>query len=120
MTGISPDNLKKNESQKAFPERVAGAQFEGDLGEILALGAEISPYIGLREVGVSLKKNMFFCFHLVSTPLTSFAVSLVPLHLITFSFNVNYSPTLTCPSVILLFCYSVFVILLPFHFCSIS
>ena len=27
----------------------AGAQFEGDLGEILALGAEISPFIGLRE-----------------------------------------------------------------------
>ena len=27
----------------------AGAQFEGDLGEILALGAEISPYIGLSE-----------------------------------------------------------------------
>ena len=32
----------------------SGAQFEGDLGEILAivilaLGAEISPYIGLRE-----------------------------------------------------------------------
>ena len=27
----------------------AGAQFEGDLGEILALGAKISPYIGLRE-----------------------------------------------------------------------
>ena len=27
----------------------AGAQFEGDLGEILALGTEISPYIGLRE-----------------------------------------------------------------------
>ena len=26
-----------------------GAQFEGDLGEILALGAENSPYIGLRE-----------------------------------------------------------------------
>ena len=26
-----------------------GAQFEGDLGEILALGAEISPYSGLRE-----------------------------------------------------------------------
>ena len=24
-------------------------QFEGDLGEIFALGAEISPYIGLRE-----------------------------------------------------------------------
>ena len=28
---------------------IPGAQFEGDLGEILALGAEISPYIGLRE-----------------------------------------------------------------------
>ena len=27
----------------------AGAQFEGDLGEILTLGVEISPYIGLRE-----------------------------------------------------------------------
>ena len=27
----------------------SGAQFEGDLGEILALGAEISPYFGLRE-----------------------------------------------------------------------
>ena len=27
----------------------SGAQFEGDLGEILALGAEISPCIGLRE-----------------------------------------------------------------------
>ena len=27
----------------------SGAQFEGDLDEILALGAEISPYIGLRE-----------------------------------------------------------------------
>ena len=27
----------------------SGAQFEGDLGEILALWAEISPYIGLRE-----------------------------------------------------------------------
>ena len=27
----------------------AGAQFEGDLGKILALGAEISPYIDLRE-----------------------------------------------------------------------
>ena len=26
-----------------------GAQFEGDLGEILALGAKISPCIGLRE-----------------------------------------------------------------------
>ena len=28
---------------------IAGAQFEGDLGEVLALGAEISPCIGLRE-----------------------------------------------------------------------
>ena len=27
----------------------SGAQFEGDLGEILTQGAEISPYIGLRE-----------------------------------------------------------------------
>ena len=27
----------------------SGAQFEGDLGEILALGAEISPYVGLME-----------------------------------------------------------------------
>ena len=53
-----------------------GAQFEGNFGEILALGAEISPYIGLREynvLGVSLKKkqkkNFFFLsFHLVSTP----------------------------------------------------
>ena len=26
-----------------------GAQFKGDLGEILALWSEISPYIGLRE-----------------------------------------------------------------------
>ena len=30
-------------------EGQSGAQFEGNLGEILALGAEISPYIGLRE-----------------------------------------------------------------------
>ena len=34
----------------------AGAQFEGNLGEILALGAEISPYTGLRE------KLFFFKF----------------------------------------------------------
>ena len=27
----------------------AGAHFEGGLGKILALGAEILPYIGLRE-----------------------------------------------------------------------
>ena len=27
----------------------AGVQFQGDLGEILAQGAKISPYIGLRE-----------------------------------------------------------------------
>ena len=42
-------------------------QFEGDLGEILALGAEISPYIGLRKKWVSLKKKKK-CFRLVSTP----------------------------------------------------
>ena len=50
---------------------VSGAQFEGDLGEILALGAEISPYVGLREKWESpLKKKIFFflSFHLVSTP----------------------------------------------------
>ena len=34
----------------------AGAQFEGDLGEILTLGAEISPYIqGLGSI--TLKSN---------------------------------------------------------------
>ena len=27
----------------------AGVQLEGDIGEILALGAEILPYIGLSE-----------------------------------------------------------------------
>ena len=27
----------------------SGAQFEGDLGDLLALGAKISPFIGLRE-----------------------------------------------------------------------
>ena len=27
----------------------SGVQFEGDLGEIVVLGAEISPYIGLGE-----------------------------------------------------------------------
>ena len=54
---------------------LAGAQFEGDLGEILALGAEISPFIGLREKCESpLKKKIFFffffflSFHLFSTP----------------------------------------------------
>ena len=35
----------------------SGAQFEGDLGEIFALGAEISPYIGLREKWESPKKK---------------------------------------------------------------
>ena len=48
-------------------EDKAGAQFEGDLGEILALRAKISPYIGLREKWESLKKkkkkkNFFFFF----------------------------------------------------------
>ena len=32
-----------------YIEIKTGVQFEGDLGEIVALGAEISPYIGLRE-----------------------------------------------------------------------
>ena len=32
----------------------SGAQFEGDLGEILVLGADISPYIGLRKKWESL------------------------------------------------------------------
>ena len=44
-------NLTKSveHKMKVKSTRCAGAQFEGDLGEILALGAEISPYIGLRE-----------------------------------------------------------------------
>ena len=45
-------------------------QFEGDLGEILTLRAEISPYIGLREKWESsLKKKIFFffSFHLAIT-----------------------------------------------------
>ena len=42
----------------------AGAQFEGDLGEILAQGVEISPYIGLREKWKKKKLS----FHLVITP----------------------------------------------------
>ena len=63
-----------------FPT-ISGAQFEGDLGEILALGAEILPYIGLREKWESpykkkkkKKKFFFFCFflflsfYLVCTP----------------------------------------------------
>ena len=41
---------------------LAGAQFEGDLGEILALGPEISPYIGLREKCESPKKKKIFFF----------------------------------------------------------
>ena len=36
---------------------VPGAQFEGDLGELLALGAEIHPILSQGEVGVSLKKQ---------------------------------------------------------------
>ena len=38
-------------------ESYAGAQFEGDLGVILALGAEISSYIGLREKWESPQKK---------------------------------------------------------------
>ena len=36
-------------SMGGYVRPLVGAQFEGYLGEILALGAEISPYIGLRE-----------------------------------------------------------------------
>ena len=44
-------------------DAAAGAQFEGDLGKILAQGAEISPYIGLREKWESpLKKKKIFFF----------------------------------------------------------
>ena len=38
------------------------AQLEGDLGEILALGGEIWPYIGLREKLESPLKKKFFFF----------------------------------------------------------
>ena len=31
------------------PWHYAGGRLEGDLGEIVSLGAEISPYIGLKE-----------------------------------------------------------------------
>ena len=47
---------------------VPGAQFEGDLWELLTLGAEIRPILSQGEVGVSLKKNtkkiFFLSFHL--------------------------------------------------------
>ena len=40
-----------------------GVQLEGHLGKILALGAEILPFIGLREKWeFSLKKNIFFFY----------------------------------------------------------
>ena len=39
----------ENAEMAKYRKYTSGAQFEGDLGEILALGAEISPYIGLRE-----------------------------------------------------------------------
>ena len=45
-------------------DRGTGVQFEGDLGEIHALGAEISPYIGLREKWES-PLNFFFFFFFV-------------------------------------------------------
>ena len=49
----------------------AGAQFVCDLGEILVLGAEISPYIGLREKWESplKKKEKLFCQF---SPITSY------------------------------------------------
>ena len=84
----------------------SGAQFEGDLGEILALGPEISPYIAYCYIGLrkkwglpkkkKKKKNFFFFFLLlirfllVSARQTSFDVSLFQLHLISFLFNVNF------------------------------
>ena len=48
----------------------SGVQFEGYLGKIVALGAEISPYIGIREKWESplKKKKKKISFHLVSTP----------------------------------------------------
>ena len=54
-------------SNRFGPTFIAGAQFEGDLGEILALGAEISPYIGLREKweSFSLKKKFSSCQHTI-------------------------------------------------------
>ena len=45
---VAASDLKVGRSRHLI-EYMTGAQFEGDLGEILALGAEISPYIGLRE-----------------------------------------------------------------------
>ena len=56
IKGIEYSNIKQD-------ERNSGAQFEGDLGKILAIGAEISPYIGLGEKWESLsnkKKDFFF------------------------------------------------------------
>ena len=50
-----------------------GAQFEGDLGEILVLGAKFHPILVSRRSGSLPKKKkkkkiFFFSFHLVSTP----------------------------------------------------
>ena len=43
-----------------------GSQFEGDFGEIIALGAKISPYIGLVSGNLpkkkKKKKKIFFFF----------------------------------------------------------
>ena len=53
----------------------SGAQFEGDSGKILALGAEISPYIGLRE---KWEFKFASCQHIIDklccqlSPITSF------------------------------------------------
>ena len=44
-------------------DNLTGVQLEGDLGEILAIGAEILPYIGLREKWES--PLIFFFFFLV-------------------------------------------------------
>ena len=40
---------------------LAGVKLWGDLGEIVALGAKMSPKIGLRE-SLPKKKNFFFFF----------------------------------------------------------
>ena len=46
---IAASDLKVSWSSHLIEYMNAGAQFEGNLGKILALRAEISPYIGLRE-----------------------------------------------------------------------
>ena len=56
-----------------------GAQIEGDLAEILVLGAKISPYIGLREKWESLlkKKKFTSCQHTIDTLSCQFNVNCI-------------------------------------------